>query len=94
MLSLLDTLVITIHYFIIDRQCFLYMTMVVGPGLLLLVTIWNQWLYDGLTENGRLKFSYYTFQSMLTIVLLVLLVFSSLVTIFRYKPKGYIPGVC
>ena len=92
MLSLSDSLVITIHYFIIDSKCSFDYFLLHTSGLLILTFMWNRWLYDELTEDGKLKFSYEFFQCILTITLIVLFVFS--LYLLNYKPERYTPGIC
>jgi len=93
-LSALIVLFTFIHYLKIDTfKCTLYITLM-HSFLFVAPKLWGRPLYEGLTEDGQLKFSYKTFQCALTLLLSVMLIFFIYGIVTDYKPENYVAGVC
>ena len=92
-LSVISAVLIAIHYYQIDKECFLgYLGF--SFILMLLPLMWNRWLYHELIEDAKRPISYDSFILIGNIVYLLLCIFFFVMLLYGYKPDGYRAGVC
>jgi len=93
-LSLLATIGTTLHYYIIDSECFLFYLMLFAPVFMAFPIMWNELLYSEISIRFKIPISYNFFQCIMTVTLFLFCIFIFCILIIGYVPTGYKAGHC
>jgi len=93
-LSVIAAILFAIHFYMLDKKCFLKGYIYYPLIILFLPFLWNRWLYEELTQDTKSPFSYRMFLNIGNFVYVCLIIFAIVMILTDYIPPHYIKGRC